>query len=313
MNKKFTKIAAFASALVLTLSATGVAYAAENGNSTETTANASNTETTAVSGNVYGGAEASKIKEFGDLNKDDVVNAKDAVKVLQYYAEHLAKKAEGKDITVEEFLSGDSNETTESTEATTTVADATADAKTTTATTTADAKTTAVATTAGTKATTAATTTVTEDTTEATTAGLPVVPKNGAVKDASDETEGTEAATTTEATTATSAVTTSVSTTASTDASTEATTETSAEKKYSLGDVNGDGEVDSKDAVSILSYYAAVLAGSEQNETTAATESTEVATTAVTTVAKVTTTAKSTTVAATTTVKATEVATTEAK
>ncbi len=96
MNKKFTKIAAFASALVLTFSATSVAYAAENGNSTETTANASNTETKAnVSGN--------PVVEYGDLVKDGKVDTKDAIKVLQFYAEKILDE----DITIDKFLSGD--------------------------------------------------------------------------------------------------------------------------------------------------------------------------------------------------------------
>lgn len=270
MNKKFTKIAAFASAMVLTFSATSVAYAVEGENTTETTSSASNTETTVVSGNVYGGAEASKIKEFGDLNKDGEVNSKDAVKVLQYYAELLA----GNKQTIDEFLSGKSNETTESTEAVT-------------------------ATTGDTEATTVATTAVTENTTDATEAATttdgPKVQFNGAT-DAN-----------TEASTSTGTETSTESTEASTDASTEATTETSAEKKYSLGDVNGDGEVNSKDAVSILSYYAAVLAGNEQKETTVATESTEVATTAVTSATENTTAVTEATTVAT---ESTEAATT---
>lgn len=236
MNKKFTKIAAFASALVLTLSATGVAYAAENGNSTETTAS---TDATAIRESTSDNAKALKIVEYGDLVKDGKVDTKDAIKVLQFYAEKIVNK----ELTIDKFLSGDSKETTESTEAATTTVATTAEA--------------------------------------------------------------------TEATTAVSAVTTSVNTTASTDASTEATTEIT----YSIGDVNGDGSVDTKDAILILQYYAdSILHEGETTTTTAATESTEVATTAVTTVAKVTTTAKSTTVAATTTAKATTVAaTTEAK
>lgn len=243
MNKKFTKIAAFASALVLTLSATGVAYAAENGNSTETTAS---TDATAIKESTSDNAKALKIVEYGDLVKDGKVDTKDAIKVLQFYAEKIVNK----ELTIDKFLSGDSKETTESTEAATTTVATTVDTKTTT-------------------------------TVEAT-----------------------------EATTAVSAVTTSVNTTASTDASTEATTEIA----YSIGDVNGDGSVDTKDAILILQYYAdSILHEGETTTTTAATESTEVATTAVTTVAKVTTTAKSTTVAATTTAKATEAATTEAK
>lgn len=223
MNKKFAKIAAFASAMVLTFSATSVAYAVESSDNTETTASASNTETTVVSGNVYGGAEASKIKEFGDLNKDGEVNSKDAVKVLQFYAEKIIDK----DITIDNFLSGDSKETTESTEAVTTTTD------------------------------------ITEATTETTTS--------------------TSAETSTE--------------------STEATTETSVEKKYSLGDVNGDGAVDAKDAILILQYYADSLVGNV--ETTVATESTEVATTesvaTTTAVTEATTVATESTEAATTT------------
>lgn len=291
MNKKFTKIAAFASAMVLTFSATSVAYAVEGENTTETTSSASNTETTVVSGNVYGGAEASKIKEFGDLNKDGEVNSKDAVKVLQYYAELLA----GSEQTIDEFLSGKSNETTESTEAVTTTTD-------------------------NTEATIVATTAVTENTTDATEAATttdgPKVQFNGAAE-VLKETESTEASTestnaNTETSTSASTETSTESTEASTDASTEATTETSAEKKYSLGDVNGDGEVNSKDAVSILSYYAAVLAGNEQKETSVATESTEVATTVATEVSTGSTEATTTAVTEATTVatESTEAATT---
>lgn len=254
MNKKFTKIAAFASALVLTLSATSVAYAAENGNSTETTAS---TDATAMKESTSDNAKALKIVEYGDLVKDGKVDTKDAIKVLQFYAEKIVNK----ELTIDKFLSGDSKETTESTEAATTTAATTADTKTTT-------------------------------TVEAT-----------------------------EATTATSAVTTSVSTAASTDvstaASTDASTEAATEITYSIGDVNGDGSVDTKDAILILQYYADSIL--HEGETAAATESTEVSTTAVTTVAatttvaKVTTTAKATTIAAATTAKATEAATTEAK
>ncbi len=265
MNKKFTKIAAFASAMVLTFSATSVAYAVEGENSTETTAT---TETKAsVSGN--------PVVDYGDLTKDGAVDSKDAIKVLQFYAEKILDK----DLTIDKFLSGDSEETTESTEAVT-------------------------ATTVNTEAITVATTAVTENTTDATEAATktdgPKVQFNGAA-DAS--TESTDA--NTEASTSTSTETSTESTEASTDASTEATTE----KTYSIGDVNGDGAVDTKDAILILQYYADSLVGNV--ETTVATESTEVATTAVTTVAKVTTTAKATTVAATTTAKATEAATTK--
>ena len=245
MNKKFTKIAAFASAMVLTFSATSVAYAVEGENTTETT---STTETKAsVSGN--------PVVDYGDLTKDGAVDSKDAIKVLQFYAEKILDK----DLTIDKFLSGDSKETTESTEAVTA---------------------TTVATAANTEVTTVATTAVTENTTDATEAATttdgPKVQFNGAAdaSAADASTESTDA--NTEASTSTGTETSTESTEASTDASTEATTE----KTYSIGDVNGDGEVDTKDAILILQYYADSIIGNV--ETTVATESTEAATTVVT-------------------------------
>ena len=247
MNKKFTKIAAFASAMVLTFSATSVAYAVEGKNSTETTAT---TETKAsVSGN--------PVVDYGDLTKDGAVDSKDAIKVLQFYAEKILDK----DLTIDKFLSGDSEETTESTEAVTATTDNTE------------------ATTAGaTEVTTAVTENTTDATEAATTTDGPKVQFNG-VTEASTE---------------------------STDASTEATTE----KTYSIGDVNGDGEVDTKDAILILQYYADSLVGNV--ETTVATESTEAATTVATEVSTGSTEATTTAVTEATTVatESTEAATT---
>ena len=270
MNKKFTKIAAFASAMVLTFSATSVAYAVEGENSTETTAT---TETKAsVSGN--------PVVDYGDLTKDGAVDSKDAIKVLQFYAEKILDK----DLTIDKFLSGDSEETTESTEAVTATTDNTE------------------ATTAGaTEVTTAVTENTTDATEAATTTDGPKVQFNGVTEASTESTDAN-----TEASTSTSTETSTESTEASTDASTEATTE----KTYSIGDVNGDGEVDTKDAILILQYYADSIIGNV--ETTVATESTEAATTVATEVSTGSTEATTTAVTEATTVatESTEAATT---
>ena len=270
MNKKFTKIAAFASAMVLTFSATSVAYAVEGKNSTETTAT---TETKAsVSGN--------PVVDYGDLTKDGAVDSKDAIKVLQFYAEKILDK----DLTIDKFLSGDSEETTESTEAVTATTDNTE------------------ATTAGaTEVTTAVTENTTDATEAATTTDGPKVQFNGVTEASTESTDAN-----TEASTSTSTETSTESTEASTDASTEATTE----KTYSIGDVNGDGEVDTKDAILILQYYADSIIGNV--ETTVATESTEAATTVATEVSTGSTEATTTAVTEATTVatESTEAATT---
>lgn len=235
MNKKSFRVAAIASALVLSLSTAGVAYAADETASTETVATEATTELS------FAGAPAVKVAEFGDFNSDGAVDAKDAVKVLQYFAESIIDKT----LTVEDYLSKGSEETTAVADTTETVANTTE-----TVTNTTDATETTV-----------------EDATEA---PIVEVSVNGAADEAT--TESTE------------------ETTVSTEASTETTTV--ATVTYSLGDVNGDGSVDAKDAVSILQYFAASIVNNgpvATVPTTAATEETTTENATDTTVAEETT------------------------
>lgn len=231
MNKKSFRVAAIASALVLSLSTAGVAYAADETASTETVATEATTELS------FAGAPAVKVAEFGDFNSDGAVDAKDAVKVLQYFAESIIDKT----LTVEDYLSKGSEETTAVADTTETVANTTE-----TVTNTTDATETTV-----------------EDATEA---PIVEVSVNGAADEAT--TESTE------------------ETTVSTETTTVATV------TYSLGDVNGDGSVDAKDAVSILQYFAASIVNNgpvATVPTTAATEETTTENATDTTVAEETT------------------------
>ena len=136
--------------------------------------------------------------------------------------------------------------------ATTTVTTTTTESVTTTATTTTEPVTTTVTTTTTEPVTTTAATTTTEPvTTVTTTTTEPVT--------TTVTTTTTKPVTTTVITTTTEPVTTTVTTTTAKPVTTAVTTTKPTENK-SLGDMNNDGAVDSKDAVIVLKAYAEQLA-----------------------------------------------------